>query len=161
MERSAAGMKQFTKSNFVSMFGLSSAFFGKFYVDGDSGCWIWERALTHGYGQLTVNGRNYRAHRLMYALVNKKSETDLNFICHTCDRRACINPAHLYEGDAASNARDRYARTGGYKLTADIVREIRKRKEQEQLSTWELAAIYGVSPEYMWRVLTNKVWRDI
>lgn len=32
------------------------------------------------------------------------------YLCHTCDVPRCVNPAHLYEGNASTNGRDAHAR---------------------------------------------------
>lgn len=39
-------------------------------------------------------------------------------LCHACDNPACVNPLHLYEGDAAANGWDRFAKHNGGILQA-------------------------------------------
>lgn len=56
-----------------------------------------------------VQGRTYRAHRLSlvvfrnkeFLLYDKKA-----YVCHKCDNKSCINPAHLYIGTWVENNMD-------------------------------------------------------
>jgi hypothetical protein len=80
------------------------------FVDkrGPDECWQWNGTCdAGGYGQLKVNGKNVRAHRLSYALnVGPVVDAmDLDHLCHTrdllcpggkaCPHRSCVNPSHL------------------------------------------------------------------
>jgi len=61
-----------------------------------------------GYSQVTVQYKNYRAHRLVYkALI---APITAEFILHKCDNRRCINPKHLFKGDPKINYDDMYAK---------------------------------------------------
>ena len=61
----------------------------------ENGCIIWDGPLTpKGYGQLHVQGQNWRAHRLAYT-VNKGPIPKGLTIDHLCRTRSCINPHHL------------------------------------------------------------------
>jgi len=72
----------------------------------ETGCWIWMGPLNqHGYG---LKG-GYLAHRDSYAF-HKGEIPNKAFICHTCHVRCCVNPDHLYAGDAVTNASDRMRR---------------------------------------------------
>ena len=67
------------------------------------------------YG-LNGNGYGRDGGKLVHRLVWKQVYGSLGRsedVLHLCHRRACFQPAHLYVGSAADNARDRRARFGG------------------------------------------------
>jgi hypothetical protein len=78
---------------------------------GPDECWTW-------VGK--VNGKNYGRFsfsRTIQLLANRVSLAialgnldDDQMACHHCDNPSCVNPLHLYAGDAESNARDAVVR---------------------------------------------------
>lgn len=80
------------------------------YKITQSGCWQWTAARTaRGYGQSWLNGGVVPAHRLMAHLVYGGVLGTKKQALHRCGNRACINPDHLYVGDASANQRDAVA----------------------------------------------------
>jgi len=76
-------------------------------VAKSDGCWIWTGAkYSNGYGHLCERGRNYLAHRLAWELVTGSAPPADKLLCHTCDVRQCVNPAHLFVGTYKDNAED-------------------------------------------------------
>ena len=70
-------------------------------------CLIWRRGLnTGGYGQTSHNGRKVLAHRLAYEITRGSIPHNMH-ILHMCNRRSCIQPAHLYAGTPQENADDK------------------------------------------------------
>lgn len=71
-------------------------------VDPATGCWLWDRPKTHGYGQVWWDGTNRRAHRVIYELLVGPIPVGLQ-IDHLCRTPACVNPAHLEPVTAREN----------------------------------------------------------
>ncbi len=72
----------------------------KIKVASDRGCWF----LRDDWSDYTtIDGRS--AHRFSYQLFNGSIDSKL-IVCHRCDRRGCINPAHLYQGTQSDNLQD-------------------------------------------------------
>ena len=58
-------------------------------------CLIWTAAKSYnGYGRYRFNGKNWRAHRLVFILNNKKIPAGM-YVDHTCRKRDCVNIKHL------------------------------------------------------------------
>lgn len=69
-------------------------------------CWEWKGTInTMGYGEMCVQGRIQRAHRLSYILFKGEIPKGI-FVCHICDNPKCINPDHLWLGTAKQNNED-------------------------------------------------------
>lgn len=84
------------------------------YVErgGAADCWIWSGSCDKdGYGRFAFRGgRGIRAHRYMMRLIlGRDLEADEKTL-HHCDNPPCVNPDHLYLGDAKRNAEDREKR---------------------------------------------------
>jgi hypothetical protein len=82
-------------------------FLGSFWqrvdVRGPDECWPWTgRTITNGYGGF---GRT-SAHRFAWGLANAAEVPPGKFVCHRCDVRLCVNPAHLWIGSHRENMKD-------------------------------------------------------
>jgi hypothetical protein len=150
--------------------------FRKKVQEADSGCWEWTgHRFPAGYGQFWLNGRDVYAHRAAYELFVGPIPARA-LICHHCDNRCCVNPAHLYAGDVRSNARDAVARgrlRGRFsgnpargeahyaaKLDADAVRRLRSERERGK-SYARLGSEFGVSTGVARRIATRASWKHV
>lgn len=81
----------------------------KFDID-HNGCHIVRNCKNgNGYGVVSRGGILYLAHRWQYMQHNGPIPDGMN-VCHSCDNPPCINPAHLWLGTHADNARDRQSK---------------------------------------------------
>lgn len=71
-------------------------------------CWNWAGGTTvAGYGELRVDGAMKYTHRISYELHHGPIPSGSD-VLHSCDIPACVNPDHLFLGDAKANSRDMF-----------------------------------------------------
>jgi DNA-binding XRE family transcriptional regulator len=147
---------------------------GRVAHDTNGGCWLWTGGLDQkGYGAIAIKGRPKRAHRVSYETFVGPIPDGL-FVCHACDVRACVNPAHLWLGTAADNYEDarkkgrtknagaiwaemqRNSGNRGRKLNAEQVAEVRARPD---VSNAEFARRFGVDRSSIRAIRIGKSWR--
>jgi hypothetical protein len=74
---------------------------------GPDDCWPWTAGRTKdGYGRLCRNGRDTYVTHIALELDGRPRPPGRLEACHTCDNPPCCNPAHLWWGTTADNARD-------------------------------------------------------
>ena len=131
----------------------------------DHGCWLWRGAPTaEGYGRFKLNGRTMPAHRAVYERMRGAIPRCM-YLCHRCDVRLCCNPAHLFIGTQAENVADckskgrlpRGEKVGTSKITADIVRAIRRDPATQQ----NIAARFGVSQSLVSAIRRGERWSHV
>lgn len=132
------------------------------------GCWYWTGLIRpDGYGATRFEGREQGAHRVAWKLFRGEIGPGIS-VCHKCDVRACVNPAHLFLGTPAENANDMRAKRrnpsgekhGSAKLTLKQVRRIKTMLTEDKLYISEIAREFGVSETTIRAIKSRRTWRD-
>ena len=133
-----------------------------------STCWEWTglRNPRTGRAHCGTNGRE-RVARRIFTLFKIPLRPD-EMACHTCDNPGCVNPAHIYAGNAKSNYRDAINRGqlsilrgenhGRAKLSWDQVLEIRE--AQGKVTCRDLANKFGVSRQNISAIWRKESWNS-
>jgi transcriptional regulator len=129
--------------------------------DDKSGCWIFQGSLIDGYGQIKVDGKSYRVHRLTYSLFVGEIPSGM-IVCHKCDNPPCCNPDHLFIGTHAENIADRVSKgrcakgdaLPNHKITEDIRAQIFQLKK-DGLTHEQIGAKFSVTHATISRVLNS------
>lgn len=80
------------------------------YFEPNTGCWIWMGTWDKdGYGKVHFRGQTIRVHQASFALFQGRLRRGRE-IDHTCNIRACWNPAHLEDVSRACNCRRIFSR---------------------------------------------------
>jgi hypothetical protein len=159
------------------------------HVDGIGACWLWEGARSNGgYGLIAIRraGRasSALAHRVSYELYTGPIPPGM-FVCHRCDNRSCVNPAHLFVGTPADNAADMVAKGrqprvsgaangtktrpdrvvrgddhGSSRLRSDDVRAIH-RLRSDGVRVKEIAKRFGISKWHAYSIINGRYWSHL
>jgi hypothetical protein len=121
-------------------------------------CWDWTGGRgPQGYGIFQL--RSYtpcRAHRVSWELSTQAPIPLGLCVCHKCDRPCCVNPAHLFLGSKADNARDMAAKGRmPIRIEARHAEELRARWAIGNVSKTTLAHTYRISMGSVRRILVN------
>lgn len=128
--------------------------------------------MAMGYGVFWVSGginQNVRAHRLSYAFANNVELSRDIYVCHKCDNPGCVNPAHLFLGDARINAHDAMRKDrhghgeshGMHVLTSDAVQHIRRIVASQTGKGGELARKFGVTRHTIFAIKKGLTWKSL
>ncbi len=132
-----------------------------------SGCHEWRGTIEkRGYGVLTIEDRQWRAHRYAYVRANGPV-SDTLLICHRCNNKLCVNPEHLYAGDDRANGRDKAAagtskgeRNPGVKLKEADVIQIRELYADGRSQPW-IAKRYKIAQTHVSEIVRGIQWSHI
>ena len=70
-------------------------------INQDSGCWLWQGVIQHGYGKCYSSKKHQgcRIHRYIWELFF----SPVNELHHVCRNKRCCNPLHLQPLDRATH----------------------------------------------------------
>ena len=135
-------------------------------VDKSGACWLWTgRTTRQGYGFFYFGGRDGHrvipAHRVAYELMIGPIPQD-RYLCHSCDVRACVYPAHLSPGTQAENIADavRKGRHSGAKLSPETVLLAHQRLSAGE-TVRTVARSLGVDDSRILRIGTGESWKAL
>jgi hypothetical protein len=157
-----------------------------FSPEPNTGCWLWLGAIAPGArAKCSYQGKPWVVSRLAYTLAKGPIPAGM-FVCHSCDNGdiGCGNPDHLWVGTPKENTHDalrkgrwatgsrqgshthpeKYAKGAEHanaKLTADQVREIRRRYTSERGCGARLAREYGVSSTVVYQVRSGQKYASV
>lgn len=153
---------------------LAAVFDRMWTGEPNSGCWLWLGTIDKGgYGKLSggpgvVGARRFRRHqqasRASWA-IHQGEVPDGLCVLHSCDNRACVNPAHLFLGTHQDNSDDMVAkgrqcageRNGHARLNTEQVAEIFASPESQHAK----ARRFGVARTTIQSIMERKTWRHV
>jgi hypothetical protein len=130
------------------------------FVTGGRRCWTWTGSVDgNGYGKFVMGGRKETAHRAMWILLRGEIPEGM-CVCHHCDNRVCVNPAHMFVGTHSDNMADMAAkgRGVGRRRITNFTNADAERLRVEfagGVATSDLARKYAISHGYAWKVAHN------
>jgi hypothetical protein len=133
-------------------------------VCGD--CWIWAGSyFASGYGRVGISMSTYKAHRVAYHLACGPFD-DALLVCHRCDVKQCVNPAHLFLGTHADNHTDRNSkgrqaageRMGNAKIDDEQAICVMARLLTGRETQKTIASAFGISPGGVNKMWTGRTW---
>lgn len=158
------------------MRSLADRFWAKVDRRGMDDCWLWTAARTKtGYGAIaTAPNTVARAHRVSWELAHGPIPAGM-VVCHRCDTRLCVNPAHLFLGTQFENIHDMHRKGRGHipealrgsanaraKLSEAQVATIKRRLLVGDFPNQDhLAAEYGVSQTLISDIARGRCWSHV
>lgn len=133
------------------------------YVKITDACWIWTGAKTRqGYGKFSFKGYNTDpAHRVSYKLFKGPIEENM-VICHQCDIKNCVKPAHLWIGTHQENMLDMVAKDRqASKLSATDVYKIRELVEKFGVAQQKIVEQFKITSGTVSSIIHRRIWKHI
>lgn len=132
-------------------------------------CWEWSGYISSvGYGQISRgkhNGKHIGTHVAAWILTFGTVPEGWD-VCHSCDRRYCVNPSHLFSGSRSDNMQDSIAkgrapigeRNGLARFTFKEVENIRAQFPIARMSQSKFAKSLGIPQQNLSRILLGKTY---
>lgn len=137
----------------------------------ENGCWSFTGCIKDcGYGEFKLNGISEKAHRASWTLHKGPIPIGI-WVLHKCDYRPCINPDHLFLGNAQDNTddmeakgRNAYAAVGSNnayaKLNEDKVRLIKQRLREGVLHR-KIGLEFGIARTTVTTISRGESWSHV
>lgn len=136
---------------------------------GPDDCWNWTKSFRNGYGAIKHETRVLGAHRVAYVLAYGEPDEE-SLVTHSCDNRACCNPAHLKAGTPTDNVREKYDRgrqvnqrgsmaPGAVLNESQVVRIWLLRRTGQ--GAVKISRALGLTYDQVKRVLVGRTWQHL
>lgn len=138
----------------------------RYSTERESGCIEWTGGLTtSGYGSMG----GLKAHRVAWELAHGPIPDGL-LVCHHCDNRRCVNPAHMFLGTIADNNADKKAKgravaprgseQGRSKLTESDIPHLLSRLARGERQV-DVGRHFGVSQAVVSAIKRGALWKHV
>ena len=144
------------------------------------GCWLWTAGRGNfGYGSFAVTHRlSVGTHAVSYRIDRGEIPPGM-WVLHHCDNPQCVNPEHLFLGNASDNMRDAAAkgrcalqqrgliqrargqRHSQVKLSPAQVHQIRALFDAAQECHRSIGARFGCTAANVRRIGTRQTWKHL
>lgn len=123
-------------------------------------CWVWTASCSGGnngrpqFNQRLANGGQKNTNAARWAYMHFKHQPASGaYLCHMCDNPMCVNPDHLWEGDANDNTQDCIAKSRH--ATAQVLSKLDKAVSLKErgMSSDDIARALNVDPCEVERLL--------
>ena len=138
-------------------------------------CWLWmgsrfttrNKESENAYGNIRLNHKNYKTHRIAWELYNGPIPHGL-LVLHSCDNPPCVNPSHLWLGTAKDNAIDRANKSRGQFGTKVYNSKLNEGKVISILELYfnrkprkEIANTFKVSKGTIQGIIEGRYWKHV
>jgi len=133
-------------------------------IPNENGCKIWPLYIEKNkYGRIRIEKERMSAHRASFYIFKGKLLPDA-FICHKCDVPSCVNPDHLYQGNAFTNTQDMVKRqrhmhgTSHYNHKLSI-KEIQTIRNEYNDFLKNLSKKYNLKKDSISDIINRRSWK--
>ena len=141
--------------------------FDEKYHVSPRGCWLWNNCRDGEYPKFWLAPKHVKASHYAWQRANGRSLRPGEQILHHCDTPRCVNPAHLFVGDASANMRDRSlkgrfdirgTKNGRAIVNEQIADEMRRAYRAGGVSQSDLAQKFGVGQTTVSAIVRGARW---